>query len=69
VYYVNTGIGFYFSAAISKNIDNKTYLFAEPYLQYNVKNMTNSFQPFQQKFHLAGVNIGAGYRLFHEADK
>lgn len=69
VYYVSTGIGFYFSAAISKNIDNKTYLFAEPYLQYNVKNMTNSFQPFQQKFHLAGVNIGAGYRLFHEADK
>lgn len=63
VYYINTGIGLYFGADLSKNINKKIDLFAEPFFQFNVKNMTNSFQPFNQYMHLTGINLGLRFNF------
>jgi uncharacterized membrane protein (DUF485 family) len=64
VYYSNRGSGLYVSVALTKSIGQKIYFFAEPYFQRSFKNMANSFQPFKQKIHFAGINFGAGYKFF-----
>ena len=66
VFYANRGAGLYLGVDFSKKIGNKIYLFAEPYLQGNLKNMTNSFQTFKQNIHFAGINLGFGYHFFNE---
>lgn len=63
VYYTNTGIGLYFSGDFSKSINKKMELFAEPFFQFNLKNMTNSFQPFEQYMDLTGMNLGLRFNF------
>jgi hypothetical protein len=63
VYYRNTGISVYFGVGLSKEINNRIGIFSEPYFRYHVKNMANSFQPFDQKIHTAGISLGLKYNL------
>jgi hypothetical protein len=59
----NIGIGIYAGAALIKPIGNKLDVFAEPYMRYNISSMTNSGSPFNQKFHIIGINFGIRYKI------
>ena len=63
VFRSNIGIGLYASFSLLKPVGNRTTLFAEPYLRYNISSMTNSNRPFNQRFHAAGINLGLRYKL------
>jgi hypothetical protein len=68
VYNQHTGISLYLGIAISKEINKKMGVFAEPYFLYRLKDMTNSIQPFTQRIHTAGISLGLQYRLFKKED-
>ena len=63
VFKKNIGLGIYASAALFKRIGTNSEVFAESYLRYNISNMTNSASPFNQKFHVAGINVGVRYKI------
>jgi hypothetical protein len=59
----NIGLGLYAGAALIKPIGNRLDVFAEPYMRYNISSMTNSSSPFNQKFHIIGINFGIRYKI------
>jgi opacity protein-like surface antigen len=63
VYKSNIGIGLYAGFSIIKPVSEKMDLFAEPYFRYNLGDMTNKGQPFNQRLHTAGLSLGIRYRL------
>lgn len=60
-----TGVGFslYGSFALYKNILPNTEVFAEPYFQYQLSNLTTDKAGFNQKMHHLGINLGIRYNL------
>lgn len=64
VYDKNTNTLLYLSFDISKRINRRSDFFAEPWLNYRVKNMVNSYYLFKQKMHTSGLSLGLRYRLF-----
>jgi hypothetical protein len=63
VYNTNTGVSIYASMMISKEMNNKFSVFAEPYFCYPVKNMADKFQSFKQRINTVGVSFGVKYNL------
>jgi opacity protein-like surface antigen len=63
VYKSNIGLGLYAGFSIIKPVTEKMDLFAEPYFRYNLGDMTNKGQPFNQRLHTAGLSLGIRYRL------
>jgi hypothetical protein len=63
VYKSNIGIGLYAGFSISKRISYATQLFFEPYLRYNLSNMTNPDASFNQRFSIGGLNMGLRFNL------
>jgi hypothetical protein len=59
----NIGVGVYVGFSLLKDIGNKTEIFAEPYFRYNISNMTTDKGLFNQKFNVAGLNLGIRYKL------
>lgn len=59
----NIGLGLFTGFSVLKKAGKSTWLFAEPYLRYNVSNITNNRSIFNQKFDIAGLNIGIRYKL------
>ena len=59
----NIGIGLYTGFSVLKKAGENTWLFAEPYFRYNVSKLTNNRSLFNQKFDVAGLNIGIRYKL------
>lgn len=59
----NIGVGLYTGLSVLKKAGESTYLFAEPYLRYNVSSITNNRSLFNQKFDVYGVNFGIRYKL------
>lgn len=60
----NMGLGLYAGLSLAKVMRNGTEIFAEPYFRYKVGYMTKSDNPFNQKFNVAGINLGVRYKLF-----
>ncbi|BAV08447.1 hypothetical protein SAMN05421788_11430 [Filimonas lacunae] len=63
IYRNNIGIGLYAGFSIIKSINENTDLFAEPYFRYNLSDMTQKGQAFNQKFNTAGLSLGIRYRI------
>ncbi len=63
VFKKNLGLGVYASIAFLKRVGTTTEIFAEPYFRYNISNMTNAASPFNQRFHVAGLNLGVRYKF------
>jgi hypothetical protein len=63
IYKHNTGVSLYLGINLSKKIDDKIELMAEPYFRYRLSFMTRSSAPFNQKINIAGLNIGLRYNL------
>ena len=59
----NVGVGLYAGFSLLKKTGDRTELFMEPYFRYNISNMTNNKSMFNQKFQVAGINIGVRYKL------
>lgn len=64
VYKSNTGASVFAGFDVSKKMNGKTDVFAEPFLIFRTKSITNNLQAFTQKNHLAGLSLGLRYRLF-----
>ena len=69
VYDRNTSANLYLGVDISKKINKRTDIFAEPWFSYGLKNMVNPFYLFQQKIHTPGLTLGLRYRLFKNEAK
>lgn len=69
VYNQNNGVSIYLGAGVSKSIGTKTSIFVLPYFQYRLKNMTGNMQPFTQKIHNAGIELGLHYKLLKKENK
>ena len=65
----NIGVGLFTGFSVLKKAGKSTWLFAEPYLRYNVSNITNNKSIFNQKFDVAGLNIGIRYKLNSEGQQ
>ncbi len=63
VYDRNTSAILYLGMDISKKITRRADIFAEPWFNYRLKNIVNSFYPFNQKIHTSGLSLGLRYRL------
>lgn len=59
----NIGLGLYAGVSLIKPVSNRLDVFAEPYMRYNISNMTNSSSPFNQKFNIIGINFGVRYKI------
>ncbi len=59
----NIGIGLYAGVSLIKPVADRWDVFAEPYLRYNISNMTSSNSPFNQKFNIIGINFGVRYKI------
>jgi len=68
VYNKNTGVSLYLGIALSKEINKKTDIFAEPYFLYRINDMTTNIQSFNQKINTTGIALGLRYRLFKKED-
>lgn len=68
IYKAGTGASIFLSVDLSKQLQEKMDLFAEPYFSYRIKSITTNLQPFNQKIHAAGVSVGIRYRLFKKSD-
>jgi hypothetical protein len=58
IYKTNMGLGIYASGSIIKPISENMDVFAEPYIRYNISNMTKAGSGFSQKFNSSGINLG-----------
>lgn len=63
IYKNGLGFSLYGSLALYKNILPNTEVFAEPYFQYQLSNLTSDKAGFNQKMHHLGVNLGIRYNL------
>lgn len=59
----NMGLSLYFGVGLSRKLSERASLFAEPYLQYRLGNMTKSSAPFTQKINLGGLSLGVKYKF------
>ena len=64
VYEKNTGLALYLGIDLSKKVNRRTDIFAEPWFSYRLKNIANRSYPFNQKIHASGLSFGVRYRLF-----
>jgi len=69
VYDKNTSANLYLGMDISKRINRRTDIFAEPWFSYRFKNMVNPFYLFHKKIHTSGLSLGLRYRLFKNEAK
>jgi len=63
VYKSNIGLGLYAGITVTKRINYATQLFFEPYLRYNLSNMTNPEAAFNQRFSIGGLAMGLRFNL------
>jgi len=63
IYKNNIGLGLYAGFSITKRINYNTLLFAEPYLRYNLSNMTTAQSTFNQRFTVGGLALGVRFNL------
>jgi hypothetical protein len=63
VYKNNIGLGLYGSISIAKKINYSTYIFAEPFVRYNIGNTTTNNAPFNQRFTIGGLAVGLRFNL------
>lgn len=63
VYKSNIGLGLYAGVTVTKRINYATQLFFEPYLRYNLSNMTNPEAAFNQRFSIGGLAMGLRFNL------
>jgi hypothetical protein len=64
VYNTTSGVRVYVSVALVKQINNRFYVFAEPYLRVTTKNMADHLQPFTHRINSVGVSLGLKYELW-----
>jgi hypothetical protein len=62
-YKQNIGVGLYAGISLLAKINNNTQFFVEPYLRYNLSNMTTNSYLYTQKFTTYGVSFGIRKRL------
>lgn len=63
VYKNNIGLGIYTGISITKRINYNTLIFAEPYLRYNLSNMTTPQSIYNQRMSIGGLAIGLKFNL------
>jgi Outer membrane protein beta-barrel domain len=63
IYKTNLGLGLYAGISVSKRLNYNTHLFVEPYMRYNLSNMTNSRAIYNQRFTIGGLSIGLRFNL------
>lgn len=63
MYKKNIGLGLYAGFNVTKRINYNTQIFFEPYLRYNLSNMTSPGTPFNQKFSIGGLAMGLRFNL------
>jgi hypothetical protein len=69
VYKNNTGVNIFLGVDLSKQLNNRTDIFAEPYFRYRIKSITTNMQSFDQKINAIGISFGVRYRLFKKQDE
>ena len=63
VYKSNIGLGLYGGISIVKKLSDDLHIFAEPYIRYNLSNMTTPQASYSQKFSLGGISVGLRFNL------
>ncbi len=63
VYKSNIGLGLYGGISIVKKLGEDLHIFAEPYIRYNLSNMTTPQASYNQKFCLGGISVGLRFNL------
>jgi len=69
VYNKGVSLSLYFGINISRSISKRVDLFAEPFLNYQLKNMVSDFYSFNQQMHASGVFLGFRYYLFKNVEQ
>lgn len=59
----NIGLGLYGSISIAKKLNYNTYIFAEPFVRYNLNNTTTNNAPANQRFIIGGLAVGLRFNL------
>lgn len=59
----NIGMGIYTGISITKRLNYNTSIFAEPFLRYNLSDMTTPQSSFNQRFSVGGLSIGLRMNL------
>jgi hypothetical protein len=54
----------YMGLSLSKHLNNNNDLYAEPFLRYQLKNITTDFQSFDHKINIVGLSVGLRHYLF-----
>ena len=63
IYKSNTGASVFIGLNLSKQINKKLEIIAEPYYRYRLSYMTKPETYFRQKINIAGVNVGLRYNF------
>ena len=63
VYKNNTGVGLYAGLSLTKRVNFNTSIFAEPYLRYNLSDMTTPGSVYKQRFSIGGLSLGLRFNL------
>ncbi len=63
VYKNNIGLGIYAGISFIKRISYNTSIFAEPYLRYNLSDMTTPQSIYNQRFSIGGLSLGLRFNL------
>jgi hypothetical protein len=69
IYKKNTGVNLFLGIDLSKQLNNRTDIFTEPYFRYRIKSITTDMQSFDQKINAIGISFGVRYRLFKKQDE
>jgi hypothetical protein len=64
VYNTNPSADLYFAVNLSKKMNTRTDFFAEPWMNYRLRNMVSHYYSFDQKINTLGLSIGLRYRLY-----
>jgi hypothetical protein len=64
VYNTNASADLYLGVNLSKKMNSRTDFFAEPWINYRLKNMVSHYYPFDQKINTLGLSLGLRYRLY-----
>jgi cytoskeletal protein RodZ len=59
----NIGLGLYGSISVAKRISYNSYIFAEPFVRYNLNNTTTNSAPVNQRFIIGGLAVGLRFNL------
>lgn len=62
-YKTNIGLGLYTGISITKRINYNTSVFAEPYLRYNLSDITTPESVYKQRFSVGGLSLGLRFNL------